>query len=94
MAEELGLSQGGVSLYERGARHPKRENAARIATALGADPREALEALMADTPGLRDLPSTLPTRADGIAKLQALTEEQYNSLALPYLEALIKVSQS
>jgi len=52
MSEELGLSQGAVSLYERGSRHPKREMAVEIARALGEDPREALSALMLDTPGL------------------------------------------
>lgn len=52
LAEEVETSQGTVSMYERGLRHPHRERAVELATALGADPREALEALMADTPGL------------------------------------------
>ena len=41
-----------ISRLETGARSPSRKLAIRIAEALGADPREALEALMADTPGL------------------------------------------
>lgn len=52
LAEEIGTSQGTISMYERGQRHPHRERAVLLASALGEDPREALEALMADTPGL------------------------------------------
>lgn len=52
LAAEIGTSQGNISLYERGLRFPHRERAVELAEALGADPREALRALMADTPGL------------------------------------------
>jgi transcriptional regulator with XRE-family HTH domain len=51
-----GVSYGAISDWERGRRTPHRDTAVEIATALGADPREALEALMADTPGLEPLP--------------------------------------
>jgi transcriptional regulator with XRE-family HTH domain len=54
LAVEIGTSQGNISLYERGLRHPHRERAVELATALGADPREALQALMKDTPGMDD----------------------------------------
>lgn len=49
-----GVSYGAISDWERGRRTPHRDTAAQIATALGADPREALEALIADTPGLSE----------------------------------------
>lgn len=56
LAAAVETSQSMISAYERGFRHPHRERAAELATALGADPREALEALIADTPGLEPLP--------------------------------------
>ncbi len=48
-----GVSYGAISDWERGRRTPHRDTAVRVAEALHSDPREALEALMADTPGLR-----------------------------------------
>lgn len=52
LAAAVGASQSMISAYERGFRLPRRERAVLLASALGEDPREALEALMADTPGL------------------------------------------
>lgn len=52
LAGEIGTSQGTISMYERGLRHPHRERAVKMAEILGADPREALGALMIDTPGV------------------------------------------
>lgn len=49
------MTQGRVSAYERAHKKPERETVVQIAQALGADPREALEALMADTPGIEPL---------------------------------------
>lgn len=56
LAAAVETSQSMISAYERGFRSPRREKAVELAEALGADPREALEALMADTPGLEPLP--------------------------------------
>ena len=47
-----GVSYGAISDWERGRRTPHRDTAVSVAQALGADPRGALEALMADTPGI------------------------------------------
>lgn len=88
MSEELGLSQGAVSLYERGARHPKREKVVQIAIALGANPQEALDALIADTPGLTAITGSPHSRAEDIALLDRLTEDQYQRLVRPLLEEL------
>ena len=55
LASEVDTSQSMISAYERGFRFPRREKAVQIAQALGADPREALEALMQDTPGIEPL---------------------------------------
>lgn len=46
-----GVSYGAISDWERGRRTPHRDTAVRVAEALHGDPREALEALMADTLG-------------------------------------------
>jgi transcriptional regulator with XRE-family HTH domain len=61
-----GMTQGRVSAYERGHKKPERETVVVIAQALGADPREALEALMADTPGM---PPVTQEEADDPATL-------------------------
>ena len=53
-----GMTQGRISAYERGHKKPERETVVLLATALGADPHEALEALISDTPGL-ELPAAL-----------------------------------
>jgi transcriptional regulator with XRE-family HTH domain len=50
------LTQSSISHYERGTKKPEATTVFLLAQALGADPREALEALMADTPGLEPLP--------------------------------------
>ena len=52
LATAVETSQSMVSAYERGHRHPRRDKAVQIAQALGANPQDALNALMADTPGL------------------------------------------
>ena len=52
LAEISDLTKAQISRLESGVQGTKRPTAVRLATALGADPREALEALMADTPGL------------------------------------------
>jgi transcriptional regulator with XRE-family HTH domain len=75
MAEELGLSQGAVSLYERGARHPKREKVVQIALSLGANPQEALDALVADTPGLATL-ADVQTPDTVLREFDLLTPEE------------------
>jgi transcriptional regulator with XRE-family HTH domain len=46
------LTQSSISHYERGAKKPEMANVLVLANALGVDPREALSALMADTPGM------------------------------------------
>lgn len=73
-----GVSYGAISDWERGRRTPHRETAVRIATALGADPHEALEALMADTPGLESQPAASPhsTSSEIAAKFASLPEER------------------
>lgn len=55
IAEQAETSIPTISRVETGERNPSRKLATKIATALGADPREALEALMSDTPGLEPL---------------------------------------
>ncbi len=55
IADAAGTSTPTISRIETGARGPSRKLARSIAQALGADPREALEALMADTPGIAPL---------------------------------------
>lgn len=56
VAEYAETSVPTISRVETGERNPSRKLVTKIAVALGADPREALEALMADTPGLEPLP--------------------------------------
>jgi transcriptional regulator with XRE-family HTH domain len=51
------LTQSSISHYERGTKKPEAATVFLLAQALGADPREALEALMADTPGLEAIPT-------------------------------------
>jgi transcriptional regulator with XRE-family HTH domain len=48
LALEMGASQGNVSMYERGIRRPQVSRITLIATVLGADPREAMDAFIAD----------------------------------------------
>lgn len=88
LATAVETSQSMISAYERGFRSPRREKAAELATALGADPREALEALMADTPGLTPAADSPHNRAEDIALLNKLTEDQYQRLVRPLLEEL------
>lgn len=83
-----GMTQGRISAYERGIKKPERQTAAELAQALGVDPREALEALMADTPGLAPVPASPHSRAEDIALLDRLTEDQYQRLVRPLLEEL------
>jgi len=52
IADLAGTSTPTVSRIETGIRGPSRKLARSIAVAFGIDPREALEALMADTPGI------------------------------------------
>lgn len=47
-----GMAQGRISAYERGIKKPERDTVVKIAQALGADPADALAALMRDTPGV------------------------------------------
>lgn len=63
-----GMTQGRISAYERGQRKPHRDTVVKIAQALGSDPREALRALMADTPGLENA-SPIDTSADDLYAL-------------------------
>lgn len=42
LAEEVGTSQGNISMYERGGRTPRRDMVKKIAAALGADEGTAL----------------------------------------------------
>jgi transcriptional regulator with XRE-family HTH domain len=88
LAAAVETSQSMISAYERGFRSPKREKAAELATALGADPREALDALIADTPGLAAATDSPHSRAEDIALLNRLTEDQYQRLVRPLLEEL------
>lgn len=75
LAEEVGTSQGTISMYERGLRHPHRERAVKIAEALGVDPRAALEALMIDTPGVEAESSEDVSASDLYALILSLGPE-------------------
>lgn len=46
------VTQGQISSYETGRKKPEASTAALLAQGLGRDPSEALEALMADAPGV------------------------------------------
>jgi GTP1/Obg family GTP-binding protein len=59
--------------------------AAQLAEALGADPREALEALMADTPGLEPLAELEPQNElerRAITAFSKLSDEEQESVLL------------
>jgi transcriptional regulator with XRE-family HTH domain len=74
-----------VSRFETGDRNPSRRMAAQLAEALGADPREALEALMADTPGLAPAPELEPQNElerRAIAAFSKLSDEEQESVLL------------
>jgi transcriptional regulator with XRE-family HTH domain len=89
MSEELGLSQGAVSLYERGARHPRREKVVQFALALGVNPQEALDALIADTPGLEATPPPNPAIEALAARLASLSAEDQQYI-LSLIERLLQ----
>jgi transcriptional regulator with XRE-family HTH domain len=49
------LTQSSISYYERGTKKPEAATVFLLAQALGANPREAMEALMADIPGMESV---------------------------------------
>ena len=75
LAEIADTTHASVSRFETGDRNPSRRMATQLAQALGADPREALEALMADTPGYSELPEPerIPDEEELLAGIQAYT---------------------
>lgn len=83
LAAEIGTSQGNISLYERGLRFPHRERAVALAEALGADPREALRALMADTPGIAPLATLEEVQSSDtiLREFDLLTPEEQSVIA-------------
>lgn len=64
LAYAAGTTPATISRIEKGNQGATEKRVVQIATALGADPREALEALMADTPGLEPLPE-MTSEPDG-----------------------------
>lgn len=69
-----GMTQGRISAYERGHKKPERDTAVRIAEALNTEPREALEALMADTEGYS--PTATPEESEFVRAMLNATPEQ------------------
>jgi transcriptional regulator with XRE-family HTH domain len=85
VAENAETSVPTISRVETGERSPSRKLVTKIATALGADPREALEALMADTPGLAPAPELEPQNElerRAIAAFSKLSDEEQESVLL------------
>ena len=85
-----GLTQSSISHYERGAKKPEAGTVFLLAQALCVDPQEALRALMADTPGLSDFPALSSSRTEAVEMLDALTDEQYNTIVKPLLMELAR----
>lgn len=74
------MTQGRVSAYERGHKKPGRDTAVKIATALGADPGDALRALMFDTPGMEAESHTDTSVNDLYALILSLAPEDRETM--------------
>jgi transcriptional regulator with XRE-family HTH domain len=90
-----GMTQGRISAYERGIKKPERQTASELATALGADPREALEALIADTPGFAPAPELEPQtelERRAVSAFSILSDEEQESVLL-IIERIAGITQ-
>jgi transcriptional regulator with XRE-family HTH domain len=91
-----GVSYGAISDWERGRRTPHRDTAVRVAEALRSDPREALEALMADTPGLDPLPEIerIPDEDEILAGIQAYTGDNPTIMAAKAFQMALEAAKA
>ena len=73
------LTQSSISHYERGTKKPEAATVFLLAQALGANPREAMKALMADIPGMESVEidrTPDPDREFWVGAYDGLTESR------------------
>lgn len=95
LAEISDLTKAQISRLESGIQGTKTPTAVRLATALGADPRDALRALMADAPGMdsesvRDRHGDVDSQTVEILQLLALFPPEEREVWIASFKANLK----